>query len=611
MLAFVIYTTVVGWNWARAPLERVVLAQTGRALVMAGDLSVDWGWPAVQVQANGLSFANPPWATQPHMLTAESARFSVNLLALLQRRLVLPTVELSRPLLVLESAPDGRKSWLLDKSQSDETAVAEVGSLTLDDGQMSYVDVANKTHVRVHFDTRDTATGTVGFSAEGSYKSLPVVVKGEGASVLALRDERTPYPLQAAGRVGPTHLKVDGTVTGLVRVAAVDLQMSLRGGSLSELFPLLGVGLPKTRTYATQGHLIHSDRIWRYENFKGKVGQSDVAGSLQVALGGARPMLTGDVVSKVLNLDDLSPAVGLREVPGVVARTGVPKVLPDIPFESDRWRLFDADVGLKAASILRAKAVPLDQLVVRIKMQDAVLALAPLDFAAAGGHLTGSIRLDARQSPIQAHAKVAMRKLLLSKAFPTLPLTKASVGQANGEFELQGVGNSVGRMLATANGNFRLVVEDGKVSRLLMEQMGLHLPEIVMLNLTGDRTVELRCAAVDFNVKQGVMTANQLLLDTAINTLTGSGQIDLSQETLDLTLLPRTRTTSLVALRGPIRVTGTLGAPVVALDKPGIFARSAGAVVLGLVNPFLALIPLVDRGPGVTSPCASLFAKGG
>lgn len=607
VLLFILGTTVFGWNWARAPLERAVLSQTGRAMVIAGDLSVDWGWPAVTVRAERLSFANPPWATQAQMLVASSAQFSVNLPALLQRRLVFPVVALSQPQLALEYASDGRKSWLLDKRQEKESAVMEVDSLTLDDGQLAYVNLPAKTHVRVHLTTRDKANGTVDFSVEGRYKNLPVKVQGQGASVLALRDERTPYPLQAAGTVGPTYLKIDGTVTGLVTLAAVDLQLALRGGSLSELFPLFGVGLPKTRSYATQGHLLHAARVWRYEKFKGQVGQSDVAGTLQVALGGARPLLTGDVVSKVLNLDDLSPSVGLREVPVVVARTGVPKVLPDIPFETDHWQLFDADVDLQAASIVRAKALPLDKLVVHIKMQEAVLTLAPLDFAAAGGHLTGSVQLDARQTPIRAHAKMAMRKLLLNKAFPTLALTKASVGQANGAFELQGQGSSVGRMLATANGHFRLAVEEGEISRLLMEKIGLHLPEIVLLNLAGDRNVDLRCAAADFDVKQGVMTAKTLVLDTAVNTLSGSGQIDLAQETLDLTLVPRTRTTSLVALRSPIHVSGSLGAPVVALDKTRILVRSAGALALGLVNPFLALLPLVDRGPGVTSPCARLF----
>ena len=68
--------------------------------------------------------------------------------------------------------------------------------------------------------------------------------------------------------------------------------------------------------------------------------------------------------------------------------------------------------------------------------------------------------------------------------------------------------------------------------------------------------------------------------------------------------MPRTRNTSLVALRTPILVTGTLGAPVVALDAQRLLARGAGAVALGLLNPLLALIPLIEPGPGLADPCA-------
>ena len=69
------------------------------------------------------------------------------------------------------------------------------------------------------------------------------------------------------------------------------------------------------------------------------------------------------------------------------------------------------------------------------------------------------------------------------------------------------------------------------------------------------------------------------------------------------------RTTSLVALRSPIYIRGTFDAPKATLDTASILARSAGAVALGLLNPVLALIPLVEKGPGRDQGCAQ--ASGG
>jgi AsmA family protein len=53
---------------------------------------------------------------------------------------------------------------------------------------------------------------------------------------------------------------------------------------------------------------------------------------------------------------------------------------------------------------------------------------------------------------------------------------------------------------------------------------------------------------------------------------------------------------SLFTLRTPLLVRGSLGSPSVALDKGQLGRKLGGAVVLGLLNPFAALLPFVDAG---------------
>jgi AsmA protein len=185
-------------------------------------------------------------------------------------------------------------------------------------------------------------------------------------------------------------------------------------------------------------------------------------------------------------------------------------------------------------------------------------------------------------------------------------LNQTSIGQINGEFNLTGSGNSVGSMLASANGKASLVVAGGQISRLMMEKVGLHLWEILALNLTGDKQVKLRCAVADFNVKAGMMQTEALVFDTQVTTLLGSGSIDLAHEKLDLTLTPKTKSTSPVALRSPIYIRGSFAQPQASIDKGQVAARAVGAVALGLVNPLLALLPLIDSGPGQDSDCGQL-----
>lgn len=636
-LLLVLALTVAGANWARGPIADLVQRQTGRVLQIQGDLRLGLGWPLLHVQVQGLRFANPAWAREPQMLEVDHADLRLDLRALLRGRLVLPTVAVGQPVVMLETAADGRKSWLLDRGQSDDSTAVQIGTLTLQQGRIGYDDSRQQTRLRMAVETagqradapRPDPTSALGapsdvlFTATGTLGGQPLRASGRGASVLGLRDETAPYPLLLEGQLGPTHLRADGRITGLARLTGVDLQVAVRGGSLAQLLPLLGVALPQTGAYATAGRLRRDGRSWHYQGFSGQVGRSDVAGNLTVVLGGARPLLRGDIRSRLLDLSDLAPVIGLdlatgravvqpdQPAPSAAVANAPRRVLPDLPFQTDRWRLFDADLALRVQQVVRAPAVPLDRGTLRLRLQDAVLTLDDLDIGAAGGQITGQLALDARADPLQASARLQARGLQLAQLFPVAETGRASIGRVHGRFDLRGQGASVGRLLATADGDLQVAVDPGRISRLLMEEMGLHVLEILQLSLTGDKTVALRCGLADFSLKNGVMTARHLLLDTAVSSVAGQGHIDLNRELLDLTLVPRTRTTSLVALRGPIRLHGPLAAPQVQLDTVGIVARSAGAIALGLVNPLLALVPLVETGKDVPSPCAGLVAQAG
>ena len=605
-LLALLFVLVFGLNWARGPLQRVVLEKTGRALVIGGDLTLHPAWPVPRLRAQAVTFANPPWAQEPQMLAADSVEVSLDLAALLRGRIAFPEVALARPVVFLEATADGRKTWLLDPLQSDESARIPIGRITLDQGTLGFDESGQKTRIRAEVSTTESPAGLV-FSASGSYRGLALKAQGSGGPVLALRDESLPYALKVEAGFGRTNIKAEGTITSLIRFSAADLQLWLQGDSLAQLYPLLGIALPATRPYVTAGRIVREGASWRYEKFIGRIGRSDIGGTLQVDSGGKRPFLHGALVSQRMDLVDLGPLIGTGAVGMADKPAATGRVLPELPFDTARWDSVDADVTLRAGSILRSKETALEKLDTHLVLRDSVLTLDPLDFGLAGGELKGVVTLDGRSNPIQARARVSARRIQLAKLLPAVENSPANVGQIDGDFELAGRGASVGRMLATADGRASLVVGRGQISKLLMETAGLHLFEMLQLKLGGDKPVELRCAVADFGVQRGVMTANALLLDTDVSTVLGSGSIDLGTERLDLTLVPKTRSTSPVALRSPFHVTGTLAQPVVGIDKGRLVARGLGALALAFVNPLLILVPLVELGPGVDNDCARLI----
>lgn len=609
-----------GWNWLRAPIERIALDKTGRELVISGDLSVDFAWPQPRLHLGAVTFANPVWAAEKYMLAAEALEIAVDLPQLLRQNIVFPEVRLRRAVIFLEQAADGRKNWLLDLEQQDEGARLKIGRLMLDQGTLGYDNAGQKTSIRAALSTAEAGPTESGlsFTAQGQYKGLALKASGKGGPVLALRDESTPYPLQAELNIGRTVVKAEGSITSLLKFVALDLRLAVRGTSLAQLFPLLGIVLPETGAYSTEGRLLHSGQTWRYEKFSGRIGKSDIAGTAEVVTGGKRPALKAELVSRVLDFADLGPLIGARpgrletaQTAALPANTAAPtparaRVLPDLPFKTERWDSVDAEVSLKAAAI-RADTLPLENLETHLSLKDSVLTLDPLDFGIAGGQLKAVISLDGGKEPIAAQAKLRARKIRIAQLFPGTDLSDSSIGQINGEFDLSGKGSSVGRMLATANGKLGLIIARGEISRLMMEKAGLHLWEILQLNLTGDKLIKLRCAVADFDVKDGIMQTQALVFDTSVTTILGTGSIDLAQEKLDLTLNQKTKDTSLLAVRSPIRVRGTFAQPDIGVNRGVVAARTIGAVALGMVNPLLALIPLIDLGPGGDSDCRQLI----
>ncbi len=142
----------------------------------------------------------------------------------------------------------------------------------------------------------------------------------------------------------------------------------------------------------------------------------------------------------------------------------------------------------------------------------------------------------------------------------------------------------------------------------MLEYLGLNVGNIVLTKLFGDKQIEMRCAAADFAVKDGVMDARTFVIDTDDTSIGVTGQVDLKREHFNLTIRPEPKHFGLLTLRSPLYVRGTFKHPDVGVNVPTLVARAGGAIALGVIAPYTALIPLLELGPGKDSPCGELLA---
>jgi len=592
-------TLLFGLNLLKGPITRAISKATERELVIER-LSPVWSWVHPRIRAEGVSFANADWGKADYLLSADAIEASISVLPLFAGRVVLPEVHLQGAELSLEQDAEGRKNWVLkeDPEPKEESRIV-IELLTLDAGWLAYADESRDIDLTADLET--DADG-VNFAVQGKYNGMPLKASGHGGPVLSIRDETTPYPLRSDAKIGETSLKIAGTITGIVGFKAFDLKIEkLCGKSLDDLYHIINVAFPATSPYTTTGRLVRDGKVIRYEKFNARIGESDLAGTLQVDTSGERPMMTADINARVLNIVDLGPLVG-TDKPG--QKSGV---LPDAPFDSSRWGSVNADVKIRAGTIKRPQQLPLQHLNTRIVMRDKVLSLEPLEFGIAGGKLAGTVRLDGRQEPIKSDLRMDVNGLKLAQLFPTIEKSKASVGDVTGTIELAGTGSSVAKMLGSANGKIGVFMDGGEVSKFLMNAVAIDLWGLAKTKLEGDDNVEIRCAIADFGVKDGVMKANAIVFDTKVVNVGGDGTINLKDEQMDLKINPDPKDRSVASLNSPLHIRGTFSEPKVSVDMKRIATKGVGAVAMGIINPLLAILPLLNEGGGKDSNCAALI----
>lgn len=647
------------WNLLRPSLNAQISAALDRPFAIKGELAVAWrrepevdSWrgllPWPHVQASDLSLGNPDWAKGAQLASFKRVEFRVAPLPLLLHRLVIPRIELSEPIASLESLADGRNNWTLDAGKGSEPASwsLELGEVVFDQGQISLSDPRRKMQLELQVEPLgkpipfaeivgqkaaqkvakqgQAQDYSFAWRVKGRYQGQALSGSGKVGGLLAMHDASKPLPLQADLRIGATHIVLAGTLSDPRNLGAFDLRLRLSGSNMAHLYPLTGMALPETGSYATDGQLSAQMRapggaLFRYQQFNGRVGASDIHGSLTYVVGQPRPKLSGTLTSEQLLFVDLAPLIGADSNAAKLARGAgagagsrqpTDKLLPVEVFHTERWRAMDVDVQFAGKRIVRSEQLPFSDLHSHVLIDDGVLSLAPLSLGVAGGTLTANVRLNGRGEPLRGQAQLSARHLKLKQLLPGFTPMQTSLGEINGDADLAGSGNSVAALLGSANGEMILLVNDGTISRRLMEIAGLNLGSYLVTQLFGDKEVRINCAMANLQLQDGLARSRLFVLDSEAALIHIAGTANFRSERLDLTLSPESKGMRLFSLRSPLYVRGTFKQPQAGVKVGPLLARGAGVVLLAAtVAPVAGLLGMVAPGSAREDQCAPLLRQ--
>ncbi len=624
------------WNFLRGPIGDYASTRMGRTVRIQGDLRAHLLSFTPEVDVGGLTIGKPSWAGAGDMMDLGLGRVRARLLPLLLFRLDLPLVELKALKLDLLSDKTGRNTWTLDaKSAGQPLKLPPINQFLIDNGSIRLVDQKRGLTFtgNMQASEKPTSAGGKGFSLDGAGKLNAesfTLTAGGGPLIAVQRDK--PYPFHLDVQDGDTHIAADGQVTHPFDMSAVAGTLNLSGPSLSRLYDLTGVTLPSTPAYMLSAQFQRSGARFALTHLTGTIGGTDLEGSLSVDTVSGRRKLDADLVSRRLNFPDLLAIVGgpahrqatapAANAPAEIKLPLGPKprsassadqvgqpVLPDTDLQTDRLRTMDADVSYRADTI-KSGIFAMQSASLKLNLQNGVLTLDPLSFGLSQGRLFGSLRIDAsgptpRTDLDLRAADIGLQQVIhqTSNAAPVIQ------GDWQARARLSGVGDSVHKAAATSNGEVVFVVPHGQMRQAFAELLGINVGRGLYMLLSKDsKQTDLRCAVAQFSVRDGVMTAQQFVIDTGVVTAYGSGTIDLGQERLNLQIKGKTKHPELLRIWTPIQIGGTLSKPSIGLNAAAVAEQGGIAVGLGAVlGPLTAVLPFISAGLAKDADCQALM----
>jgi uncharacterized protein involved in outer membrane biogenesis len=634
LLLVVLTVTFFDWNLARGPIGRLIAAKTGRSASIDGNLKVRlWSWsPTVDIE--GLRIGNPPWATQPLMFGAQSISVTVSVARLLRGQIVLPKVEILGPRVNLERDKSGRASWEFSTltgapgaKAGKPTQLPAVRLLVIRDGRLNVEDQIKNMTLSGSITAGEEA-GTQKNSAfelrlAGTLNAKPLKVEFNGGPLVNL-NPHTPYDFNVSIMASTIHVSAVVSITKPFDLSEFTAKLHLSGEDLADAYYLTGLALPNTPQYDIAGEVKRTDALFQIDGLRGRIGASDIEGSLGVDTSQKRLALKAKLTSKNLDFKDLAPSLGTQAAPVAEMKAGAhsvavtrkpkpdknAKLLPDADLQLNRVRGMDADVTYHAESVT-APRLPMKEVSFHILLNAGDLKIAPLSFVLDQGAVAGTVEIDARQDNPETSIDMHVDHIDLSQ-FKSAKATDAPLsGTLQGRIQVHGFGSSLHKLASTADGGLGVAIPHGQISDVLAELTGVNvLKGLGLLFSNNNRKTEIRCGVIDFEATKGNLQSKTLFVDTTNVLITGRGDIQLSSEDVNLSLQGDPKHLRLVRLHAPVSVTGTLADPTFGIKPEKLAVQAGAAAALGvLLTPVASVLAFIDPGLAKDENCEAMLAE--
>ena len=549
---------------------------TGRDVTISGDVEMTF-WPVLGVSAGGLEVGSADWAEQGPMLTAAKAAIGVDALSLLRGDIRIKNIEAQSPVIRLEQRGDGRGSW--EFTEMGEAPV-ETSVAPANEARTISIERLNVTNATLIYSAEGATpiaySGidlSIDWPEQAGSASINATVRPAGERVqLAATIERFEQflarevrPISAEITASGGWITLDGRASLAGAVAGeVNIKMSDTAQFLAAL-GLAGVDLPdgfgRTADIRTDLTLTPDRRLALRETVA-DLGGTTLRGAADIKLQGT-PQVNAQIIAGALDLSRISSGgdtgAGTSGGASGTASSGTAgNGWPKTAIDASALSAFNGEIGLRADSIdLGAVKLGATRALLRNDRSRMVFELRGV--AAYEGALSGEFVMNNRNG-LSVGGKLNARRMAMKPLLTDLADLDRFSGTGDADLAFLGVGQSLDEIMRSLNGSGAVNVWRGAIE-------GIDLDQIMgNFDVEGGTTVFDSLGAT-FDIENGVLRNNDLLMLLPNFTATGEGEVGLGAQTIDYTLTPKAlRVNGDRGLAVPVRIFGPWADPQIKPD---------------------------------------------
>jgi AsmA family protein len=625
-----VVAAAVWFGGARAVVwlvEHPVSTSIGREIRIVGPLVIEWGAPS-RIVVEDIHVANVDWGSQPEMFQAKRLEIALFVRSLVFGPTWIPEITFDGAKLLLETSDHGDANWHFAPAAAapkKRTEFPDIRRIAVEDSELAYRNATTGAQSTLAMDDAqleqtqgegDNPTGGLRLGLQGAFQGRKLQLAGSFGSVAELRNPTKPYPVALQGGLADSKLTAEGTIGEPLDFTGVDLRLSLAGRKFQEITDMLGVPLPALPDFRGTTKLTGGNGDWQLDALALKAGASDLAGGLKVDTNSKVPQVTAQLTAHTIDLADFKGVVGAKpahsstEKPQPEAKD---HLIPDTPLSVQKLPGLNAELSFDGARIKSAGGVPLERVSLGLQLKDGVLTVKPLRFRTANGDIDLNLRFTpfTAKSPPRLGGEIDVRQVDLHKLLQDQgsDMARKTSGTVGGFIKLDTNGVSLHQLVAHMNGDAGFFMENGEVSDLLQQLAPINVLGALGVYAAGDKPVPINCLVARFALRDGKASASTLLADTQDTQIAGEGDMDFGSEGLSLSFKPRNKHFTVVSLRTPVNVGGTLAKPEFDIKSGELIARLGAAAGLGALFPPAAVLPLIDAGLGEHNACSAAYAE--